>query len=73
MAKKLIPSVCPYCAVGCGLFLEVERDKAMGIDYMKDHPASEGALCTKGNAVLEFLNPHSALLVHPVIIFAFWT
>ena len=65
MAKKLIPSVCPYCAVGCGLFLEVERDKATGIDYMKDHPASEGALCPKGNAVLEFLN-HDERLRHPL-------
>ncbi len=65
MAKKLIPSVCPYCAVGCGLFLEVERDKATGIEYMKDHPASEGALCPKGNAVLEFLN-HDERLRHPL-------
>ena len=65
MAKKLIPSVCPYCAVGCGLFLEVERDKATGIEYMLDHPASEGALCPKGNAVLEFLN-HDERLRHPL-------
>ncbi len=65
MAKKLIPSVCPYCAVGCGLFLEVERDKATGIEYMLDHPASEGALCPKGNAVLEFLN-HDDRLRHPL-------
>ena len=65
MAKKLIPSVCPYCAVGCGLFLEVERDKATGIEYMLDHPASEGALCPKGNAVLEFLN-HDERLRYPL-------
>jgi formate dehydrogenase major subunit len=65
MAKKLIPSVCPYCAVGCGLFLEVERDKVTGIEYMLDHPASEGALCPKGNAVLEFLN-HDERLRHPL-------
>ena len=37
----------------------------MGIDYMKDHPASEGALCPKGNAVLEFLN-HDERLRHPL-------
>lgn len=65
MAKKLIPSVCPYCAVGCGLFLEVERDRATGIEYMLDHPASEGALCPKGNAVLEFLN-HEERLRYPL-------
>ena len=56
MSTKLVPSLCPYCAVGCGYYLVVERGKAIGVEYMKDHPASEGALCPKGNAVLEILN-----------------
>ncbi|MBN1323143.1 MAG: formate dehydrogenase subunit alpha [Methanotrichaceae archaeon] len=64
MAKKLCASVCPYCAVGCGFFLEVEGGKATGIEYMLDHPANEGALCPKGNAVLEFLN-HEERLRYP--------
>ncbi|NYT01444.1 MAG: formate dehydrogenase subunit alpha [Methanosarcinales archaeon] len=64
MTKKLCPSVCPYCAVGCGLYLEVQKDKAIGIEYMPDHPASEGSLCPKGNAVLEFLN-HQERLRYP--------
>jgi formate dehydrogenase (coenzyme F420) alpha subunit len=65
VTKRLNPSVCPYCAVGCGLYLEVEEDKATGIEYMLDHPASEGALCPKGNAVLEFLN-HEERLRYPL-------
>ncbi len=65
MAKKLIQSVCPYCAVGCGFYLEVEKDKAIGIEYMPSHPASEGALCPKGNAVLEVLN-HEDRLQYPL-------
>src|SRR5512136_1381300 len=32
---------------------------------MTDHPASEGALCPKGNAVLEFLN-HEERLKYPL-------
>ena len=56
MSTKMVPSLCPYCAVGCGYYLVVERGKAVGVEYMKDHPASEGALCPKGNAVLEILN-----------------
>lgn len=56
MSTKLVPSLCPYCAVGCGYYLILERGKAVGVEYMKDHPASEGALCPKGNAVLEILN-----------------
>jgi anaerobic selenocysteine-containing dehydrogenase len=65
MAKKLIPSLCPYCAVGCGCYLEVEKDKAIGIEYMPNHPASEGALCPKGNSVLEVLN-HEDRLHYPL-------
>lgn len=65
MTKKLSPSVCPYCAVGCGFYLKVERDKASEIEYMPDHPTNEGAICPKGNAVLEFLN-HEDRLKYPL-------
>ncbi len=65
MAMKLVPSLCPYCAVGCAYYLEVEKDKAIGIKYMPEHPTSEGALCPKGNAVLEVLN-HEDRLRYPM-------
>ena len=61
MSTKLVPSLCPYCAVGCGYYLVVERGKAVGVEYMKDHPTCEGALCPKGNAVLEILNSEDRL------------
>ena len=65
MSTKLIASLCPYCAVGCGLYLEVDKGIAKGIEYMTDHPACEGALCPKGNAVLEILN-HEDRLKYPL-------
>ncbi|NPV61570.1 MAG: formate dehydrogenase subunit alpha [Methanotrichaceae archaeon] len=65
MSAKLIPSVCPYCAVGCGFYIVVEKGKAIGIEYMTEHPTCEGALCPKGNAVLEFLN-HEERLKYPL-------
>ncbi|MDM7940090.1 MAG: molybdopterin-dependent oxidoreductase [Methanothrix sp.] len=65
MSKKLIPSLCPYCAVGCGLYLVVDKGKATGIEYMTEHPTSEGALCPKGNAILEILN-HEERLKYPM-------
>ncbi len=65
MSTKLVPSLCPYCAVGCGMYLVVEKDKAIGIEYMTEHPACEGALCPKGNAVLEVLN-HEERLKYPM-------
>ena len=65
MPTKLIASLCPYCAVGCGLYLEVDKGRATGIEYMTDHPACEGALCPKGNALLEILN-HEDRLKYPL-------
>ena len=64
MSTKLIASLCPYCAVGCGLYLEVDKGIAKGIEYMTDHPACEGALRPKGNALLEILN-HVERLKYP--------
>ena len=65
MSTKLVPSLCPYCAVGCGMYLVVEKGKAIGVEYMTDHPTCEGALCPKGNSVLEFLN-HDDRLKYPM-------
>ena len=48
MTRVLVPTVCPYCGAGCGLFIAVEKGNPTGIEYMRDHPVSEGALCPKG-------------------------
>jgi formate dehydrogenase alpha subunit len=63
--QSLIPTICPYCGVGCGLYIAVEDGRAVGLEYMPEHPVSEGALCPKGNAVLEVLN-HPDRLQHPM-------
>jgi formate dehydrogenase alpha subunit len=65
MPKVLVPTVCPYCAAGCGFFIAVEKERATGIEYMPEHPASEGALCSKGNAALEVLY-HEDRLLYPL-------
>jgi len=65
VSTQLVPSLCPYCAVGCGYYLVVEKGKAVGVEYMTDHPTCEGALCPKGNAVLEVLN-HEERLKYPM-------
>jgi formate dehydrogenase alpha subunit len=62
---SLIPTICPYCGVGCGLYIAVEDGRAVGLEYMPEHPVSEGALCPKGNAVLAILG-HPERLRHPM-------
>ena len=63
--QSLVPTICPYCGVGCGLYIAVEDGLAVGLEYMPEHPVSEGALCPKGNAVLEILD-HPERLRHPM-------
>ncbi len=63
--QSLIPTICPYCGVGCGLYVAVEDGRAVGLEYMPEHPVSEGSLCPKGNAVLEVLN-HPDRLQYPM-------
>ncbi|MBN1323106.1 MAG: formate dehydrogenase subunit alpha [Methanotrichaceae archaeon] len=56
MPRSTVSTVCPYCAVGCGLQITTERGVATGIEYNPQHPVSHGALCPKGNASLEVIN-----------------
>ncbi len=63
--QKLVPTVCPYCGVGCRFFVAVENGRAVGMEYMSDHAVSNGRLCAKGNAALAVLN-HPDRLQHPL-------
>jgi len=62
MQRASIASVCPYCGVGCGLYINTEAGKITGLDYMTEHPVNEGALCPKGNASLDIIYHHDRLL-----------
>ena len=62
MQRVSVASVCPYCGVGCGLYILTEAGKITGLDYMSDHPVNEGALCPKGNACLDIVYHHDRLL-----------
>jgi formate dehydrogenase major subunit len=59
-------SVCIRCAEGCGFYTLLEQGKVTGIDYMKDHPVNAGALCLKGNHVLETVY-HPERIYSPVV------
>jgi formate dehydrogenase major subunit len=52
-ADKVVKSVCPYCAVGCGQEVFVSRDKVSQIEGDPDSPVSRGRLCPKGSASLQ--------------------
>ncbi|MTD57006.1 dehydrogenase [Amycolatopsis sp. RM579] len=52
-ADKVVKSVCPYCAVGCGQNVYVEQGKVTQIEGDPDSPVSRGRLCPKGSASLQ--------------------
>ena len=62
MQRASVASVCPYCGVGCGFYINTEAGKITGLDYMTEHPVNEGALCPKGNASLDIVYHHDRLL-----------
>src|SRR4051795_5875015 len=49
-ADKVVKSVCPYCAVGCGQRVFVKDEKIVQIEGDPDSPISRGRLCPKGSA-----------------------
>jgi formate dehydrogenase major subunit len=49
-ADTVVPSICPYCAVGCGQRVYVSDGKITQIEGDPDSPISRGRLCPKGSA-----------------------
>jgi formate dehydrogenase major subunit len=55
----LTESVCPYCAVGCGLHIYTKSGKLIDIEGNPHSPINQGALCPKGaNSYQLAVNPH---------------
>src|SRR5437870_6570420 len=54
-----VPSVCPYCAVGCGQLVSVQNSKIVNIEGNPESPISRGTLCPKGAATYQLaVNPN---------------
>ena len=58
-ADKVVRSVCPYCAVGCGQKVFVKNEKVVQIEGDPDSPISRGRLCPKGAASEQYVNSPS--------------
>ena len=55
-ADRVVRSVCPYCAVGCGQKVYVSGEKVVQIEGDPDSPISRGRLCPKGAASESLVN-----------------
>jgi formate dehydrogenase major subunit len=54
-SDKVVKSICPYCAVGCGQDIHVRDGKITDIEGDADSPISRGRLCPKGAATFQLV------------------
>ncbi len=54
-ADKVVGSVCPYCAVGCGQLIYLKDEKIIDIEGDPASPISNGCLCPKGAATFQLV------------------
>jgi formate dehydrogenase major subunit len=55
-ADRVVQSICPYCAVGCGQKVYIKDEKVVQIEGDPDSPISRGRLCPKGAASEKLVN-----------------
>ena len=55
-ADRVVRSICPYCAVGCGQRVYVKNERVVQIEGDPDSPISRGRLCPKGSASEQLVN-----------------
>jgi formate dehydrogenase major subunit len=56
---KTVPSVCPYCSVGCATLVNTIDGQIVNIEGDPRSPHNEGTLCPKGAAIFQLhVNPN---------------
>ncbi len=53
--SELVPVVCPFCGVGCGMYLQPLGDGLVATLPSRNDPVSEGRLCVRGWRVGDLL------------------
>lgn len=62
-----VESICPYCGVGCGMYLGVRDGRIVSVRGSRENPVSKGRLCVKGRfGISEFVH-HPERLSSPLI------
>ena len=65
VADKVVPSVCPYCGVGCQLDYHVKDNEIVRVEG-RDGPANHERLCVKGRFGFDYVH-HRQRLTKPLI------
>jgi formate dehydrogenase major subunit len=51
--SRTVPSICPFCSVGCGTLIHVKEGEIINIEGDPRSPHNEGTLCPKGAAIYQ--------------------
>ncbi len=63
-ADRVVPSICPFCAVGCAQRIYVKGNQVLHVEGDPDSPISRGRLCARGSSTRELVSgPHRATKV----------
>ncbi len=65
-ATRYVKTVCPYCGVGCSIYLGVRGNEIVSVRGDKESPVNKGGLCVKGRFGFDFVN-HPDRLTKPLI------
>jgi len=65
VADKTVPSVCPYCGVGCQLTYHVKENRILFVQG-RDGPANSSRLCVKGRYGFDYVQ-HKHRLTMPLV------
>ncbi len=64
--STITTTICPFCAVGCGLLVMSAKDASgktvvVNVEGDPDHPINEGTLCAKGASLYQLANNRKRL------------
>ena len=67
-SAKQSTTICPYCAVGCGLVCSTDKKSGtiINIEGDPDHPINEGSLCAKGAGLFQVTSNNPNRLKKPL-------
>ena len=61
-----VKTICPYCGVGCSIYLGVRGNKIVSVRGDPEGPTNKGTLCVKGRWGYDFIS-HPERLTTPLI------
>lgn len=65
-ATREVKTICPYCGVGCSIYLGVRGNEIVSVRGDRESPVNKGGLCVKGRFGFDFIN-HPDRLTKPLI------